>query len=699
MPIVKTTSKKTTSNYTPIKYYSGPVPEGYNEDLFRLTGVTKRTPVSGGGGGSKPKPTPSPEPKLTTGESKAIEKVKTGGELTRVDVFNLQKGAEKFGYGTYFGGKTAGLTDVTKFAGSYINDPVSDEQKEKNLMIQSAQPTYVTGNLMFVPEKSNVDLLQLGTGEGTYTETRTIPPSILEASPKATGLEKIRQNISLKERELFTAKSRGKDISLIQTGLTFGAGFAKPFIETAIFAKTAITQPLTIPAGIVKAGKGIISGEIGKSIGTTIKESPEFFAGSILGEVALFKGTQYATRGVGIAGEYATAKLSPKFKAVKTIGTGEKFISSVDDLGDIGLIPAGKGLGKTGEATIRGGFGFTKAEQKALIGREGVVTSQRSLTPRFSKTAPLKEMEKGFGLFGTPAQESGVLQTRVSRLGELPKPARFRDILSGEFTLTKPRPEVIVFPKERVGTKGRFETLGYPSSELETATLAPRLGGAKAIKIVKTQGVTFIGYRKVPIKIGEFILDTGKAKKSLISKKPSLTSISSDVSSDLVSTRYLSSSSLFIPAISIFPKKTKVLSGISKYNINPLYSTFKKEYKPKRTKITSPLSKISFDYGDYKSQFKSIPRGSVSPILPKALFTPPTKTISIPINILPIGIPQKPKKRKKPKRSYKRIPSIVSAEFGIYSPKPLKGEITGLGLRPLISYSSKRRKKAKGFFL
>jgi len=37
-----------------------------------------------------------------------------------------------------------------------------------------------------------------------------------------------------------------------------------------------------------------------------------------------------------------------------------------------------------------------------------------------------------------------------------------------------------------------------------------------------------------------------------------------------------------------------------------------------------------------------------------------------------------------PKRKFRRIPSLAAVELGIFAPKPLKAEITGLGIRPVI---------------
>lgn len=242
---------------------------------------------------------------------------------------------------------------------------------------------------------------------------------------------------------------------------------------------------------------------------------PDVSGGKLTGDIILSKGLAKAP---GVVGRVAT-RIDPRYRGVSTLPTGEQVIKNVPGLGDIGLIPERSGKASQGPATIRGAFGYSQSEQKAFLGTVGATTSQRGLTRgalnfiRYSvrkKPVPILNLEGDFGIFATPSDlTTGRLQSRISRLGKSNR-ATFADIFSGDVTFKPaPKPEVIVFPKEVVGRKGGFETLGYGSSELETATLAPRLGGAKEFKLRGTKGVTSIGGKRVLIKEAAIFEDAG----------------------------------------------------------------------------------------------------------------------------------------------------------------------------------------------
>ncbi len=165
---------------------------------------------------------------------------------------------------------------------------------------------------------------------------------------------------------------------------------------------------------------------------------------------------------------------------------------------------------RLGSPLIRGAFGFTREEQAAFIGRTGpVTTSARDLFGIiFRKEVELKEP----GLFATPFELlTGRALTRVSRLALKEREATPLDLLRLNFRFKGGRPQIVVFPKQKIGEQ--FKAFGFPSSELEVL-----LKAGKIIKKEKQIAITLIEGKKVPIieaKIGE----ASKRTRDLLLKK------------------------------------------------------------------------------------------------------------------------------------------------------------------------------------
>jgi len=108
----------------------------------------------------------------------------------------------------------------------------------------------------------------------------------------------------------------------------------------------------------------------------------------------------------------------------------------------------------------------------------------------------IKAEKKGLGLFATPPPlpTSGrvTAQTRITRLGVKEKEATLLDILSGDVTLKRGKPQIVFFEDVKIGKE--FKPYGLPSTELEV-TLPP----GSVIKRGKTRAVTLIEGRRVPI--------------------------------------------------------------------------------------------------------------------------------------------------------------------------------------------------------
>lgn len=296
-----------------------------------------------------------------------------------------------------------------------------------------------------------------------------------------------------------------------------GQGFETSIKSFKNIKSTDVGRVIRNPAGesiksIVNLGANI--DKEAKKFGPKISQTPTIAFGEVAFEVAAFKGTQeILVRGPSLAASVGT-RLTPSFRAAKTqqviinqVKFDEKVIKNVAGVGDIGLIPPGSPsiprsvtLSEV-PATVRGGFGFKAEEQARFIGVKGLATSQRGFLPKIGKTTEIREVEKGFGLFATPADPvTKRLQTRISRLGETPRTAKFSEILEGEVTLgSTPKPQILVFKKEVVGRRGGFEIMtqrnvaGKGTSELEAITRSPRLGGPSLVKKTKKLGTTVIG--------------------------------------------------------------------------------------------------------------------------------------------------------------------------------------------------------------
>ena len=200
------------------------------------------------------------------------------------------------------------------------------------------------------------------------------------------------------------------------------------------------------------------------------------------------------------------ARLAAKLKQLER----RKITSKVIE--DITLLTGGKVKvrERLESPLIRGAFGFTRAEQAVFTGKTGpVTTSARDLFGIiFRRKVEVKEP----GLFATPFEvRTGRALTRVSRLALKQREATRTDLFKFDFTLKPSRPQIIIFPKQKIGEE--FKLPVRPSSELEVL-----LGAGKIIKREKQIGITLIEGKPVPI-IQASIGAASKRARDLISKK------------------------------------------------------------------------------------------------------------------------------------------------------------------------------------
>jgi len=325
------------------------------------------------------------------------------------------------------------------------------------------------------------------------------------------------QTIARERAELGTRKARGEAPGI--KGLTggIGAGIATSAIGTARFVKNLATRPFQTTKrtarGISSAGQRLVSGRpVFPGLGRTIRREPGFAGGFVAGELALAKGAGAASKQTG---RFAT-RLSPKFrrfpgegKPIRTrsgdIRFTEKSVSELEE-------PISKQVSRAGRQVQ------PVSAQRDLFRR----LTRREVSidkPKPTKSSP--ELERTF--FADPRGRA-----RIKRLGiEEQKPAGLTDVLSGDVTFRRQRPQAIIFPRQRVARfpkelrgiqkklregksltpseeqklldfqltpSGQFKTPGFVSREPEI-TLAP----GEIIKRRRKAGVTEIKGRRVPI--------------------------------------------------------------------------------------------------------------------------------------------------------------------------------------------------------
>ena len=328
---------------------------------------------------------------------------------------------------------------------------------------------------------------------------------VVSAAPQRGILGRISATQQQLERKQGVQAIPGAGISAI-------LGVASVPIGLGQFAREFVINPAATiknaPSGFATTKEFFTGGGFKRQL----INQPGSVVGRIGGEIATFRVSQLAiTKAPGIA-----TKFTPKFKPAEKIATPlgiERVIKGLPgDIGDIGLIPPGGRpriiKGQVTPPTIRGGFGFTQAEQRAFAKAEGTrVTSQRGFLPRFASKKTVDRGEQGLGLFVTPPEPiTGRGLARVSRLGVNQPEASLLDILSGDVTFRRGRPQIIVFPKQ----EGQFRT-GFASSELEQ-TIPP----GKIIKKISKPGVTVIQGRRVPIIEAKIVSGSEEVRQILI---------------------------------------------------------------------------------------------------------------------------------------------------------------------------------------
>lgn len=409
-----------------------------------------------------------------------------------------------------------GLTPVTNQQGQIVG--FLDEKRQQSIAIESIPRIAVTS-----PEDFN-----RYARAGIIDTSPTIREQVLSQSLPADQRFKpvlskeimSYQEVKPSTPERIETFTRQRVESLRAYGglSALGAGVATPFVETFSFGRRLFSQPIQetgkqVVAGYKELYYDFTSGRLKERISKTAQEEPFYFVGRIAGEVLFFKGSQeLAVKAPSLTSSILT-RVSPNYLRVSEeilkIGDStfiKRVIRDVPEVKTLELIPPGsprlQGIPReTLPPSIKGAFGYSAKEQASYIGSKGVATSQRGLKKLFQDQIRIIEIEKGFGIFGTPAERTGVYSTRISRLGELPRSPTLKELFTGQFSFKRtPSSEIFIFTEETVGRRGGFEIItqkgkaGKRSSELEVITSAPDIAGApRFIKIIKSLGITTIG--------------------------------------------------------------------------------------------------------------------------------------------------------------------------------------------------------------
>lgn len=202
--------------------------------------------------------------------------------------------------------------------------------------------------------------------------------------------------------------------------------------------------------------------------------------------------------------------------------------------------------------SIKGAYGYSRKKQKKIIGKRGTLTTAQADLPlgkrklyvitkgKFPLEIPKKlirdspELKLKKYLYATPFNsKTGRAQLRISRLGiSQDTKITLRDLLKGNVTFKKPRPEIFVLRNEKIFRKSKgirsknifaktpkgFEVPGF-SSELEVI-----LGKGYAIKRGKVLTRVNIDGKLVPIvdlkkvKISSKLKSLVKERKGILEK-------------------------------------------------------------------------------------------------------------------------------------------------------------------------------------
>lgn len=395
-------------------------------------------------------------------------------------------------------------------------------------------------------------------------ELKGLPGKVPEVKQKI--IEKLEKKTPRQRTiELIKPSPETKLLSAIVVGESLVENFIA-FKELPKTAKAIVQNP-----ALLKSVPQAIKQET-REFGRLTKVSPTSALARIGTEIVLLKGTAKGFKIAGQAANLASARLSTKFVGKAKVGTKLTVVTQAGkkvDLDVVGKIGS-KGLpretlkkqiGRAGKkvtgisAQADELVGFVKRKRiirKPIMGEEKFSSATKKLLNKFDESRITKkelikldkaiQKESGKGILERSFFVDPEARIRPSRLG-IEREADISDILKGEATFKKQKPQILLFadaqveklPKnlKKVGKKiaknkpltktesdaflrfqlkksGKFKPLGFASGEPEI-TLAP----GEIIKRQKKVGVTIINGRKVPIVEAKAIKPSKKLNKLL----------------------------------------------------------------------------------------------------------------------------------------------------------------------------------------
>lgn len=374
-------------------------------------------------------------------------------------------------------------------------------------------------------------------------EVQEIPTGRVTVPPEPTNfLGRSRLRASRFRDRVFTKRARREKVTSFEKfGAGLGAGAALSLIGTAEFGASLLTEPIETvkrtAVSIKEVGRKVVTGEGFPAVSKVIIQEPGFAAGFLASEIFTAKGLgKVASKSLDLSRAAAT-RVSPSFVKIKDskliIPKPKAVVLDVDipKRAFVEIEVVRPGIKKI----------TTSLKEQARVAGKTIdaVSAQRSL---FSVAKKEIKIDKPKPTPGAPEIERSFFadpkgRLRISRLGlQEQKQASLVDILSGDVSFRRERPQAIIFPDALVeafpkrlrkverklkGGKqltpseakafeefqlkpsGKFKPVGFLSKEPEV-TLAP----GEIIR-GKRAGRTLIGGRPVDIFTAEIVKEVG----------------------------------------------------------------------------------------------------------------------------------------------------------------------------------------------
>ncbi len=540
-------------------------------------------------------------------------------------------------------------------------------------------------------------------------------PLVVSPVEKPKGrLEKLERAIRERGERLEIARIRGEKIPREEVAKEAVGEFTIPFIGVTKLAKSIITEP-TKTAG--QTVKGI--SEVGRRAATTgfpevgrfIRERPVGATGRIVGEIALAKVLGKTVQKTSDVVSATATRLSPKFRPVERLPSGREVIRKIPSKVpreiplEIEISPPVSRITKPLRVQIR---------QAGTV--RDVVSAQRSLFGRISRRTVKVEKPR---VPGSPELERALFvdpttRLRISRLGVLPqKEAKLLDIISGDVTFRRARPQAVLFERVKVakfpkGLKdvekalkagktltpsqarrlekfqlmptGEFKPVGFLTREPELV-LAPG-------EIIRKRGVpavTVIKGRRVPIIRAEVI----KAPKLIdLNSLPSVDKLLEIATKPIKETGRLARLDISRPAPSrpfVSPTRLGVSATLSVARISRAVTPRIRRRDPRVTKriprpIVPRITPRDISPSLTARDLRRITRPTVTRPAPRII----RPLVPRPVPVAPVIFPRRRKKKKPKERRIKPIEESARISEGFISKVLELGKIEKLTRKEVL---------------